>query len=168
MIVISDTTPILSLLKANQLSLLELLYERVVVPEAEYKELTTNPIFRNEKEAICQCPFLLVEKVCDQEAVRMLRTVTGLDAGESEALVLYGEKNADILLIDEHKGRNVAKKLSVEHIGTVGVLMMAFDEGILTAGEVGRCLEVLLNKDIRLSKDLCNKVLRYVGLKGKF
>lgn len=41
MIVISDTTPIISLLKINQLELLERLFENVMIPAAVYKELTT-------------------------------------------------------------------------------------------------------------------------------
>ncbi len=54
-------------------------------------------------------------------------------------------------MIDEHKGRNVAKKMSVEHIGTVGILMVAFDEGILTAEEIWETLKVMLACDIRLT-----------------
>lgn len=168
MIVISDTTPILSLLKSNQLVLLKKLYGSVIVPEAVYNELTTNPVFENEKTEISGCPFIRVEEVHNQEAVLLLRNVTGLDAGESEALILYGEQKADILLIDEHKGRGVAKKMSVEHIGTMGIFMTAYDKQILTALEVSHCLEALLDKDIRLSKNLCNKVLEYVGLDKKF
>jgi predicted nucleic acid-binding protein len=90
MIVISDTTPILSLLKCSQLGLLKELYGSVIVPEAVYNELTMNPVFENEKTEILECPFIKVEKVCNQEAVLILRNVTGLDAGESEALILYG------------------------------------------------------------------------------
>ncbi len=45
---------------------------------------------------------------------------------------MYEEKKADLLLIDEHKGRSVARKMAVEHIGTVGILMLAFDENLLT------------------------------------
>lgn len=87
----------------------------------------------------------MVEEVSDKDSVDILRNVAGLDAGESEALVLYREKKADILLIDEHKGRGVAKKMSVEHVGTVGILMLAFDRGIITAEEM---------KDIKKSNDL--------------
>jgi len=39
-------------------------------------------------------------------------------------------QKADVLLIDEHKGRGVAKKMSVEHIGTMGIFMMEYDKGI--------------------------------------
>ena len=113
MIVVSDTTPILSLLKAGRLELLKNLYQTVVIPKAVYNELTGNMDYRDEREEIEQCAFLVVEKVYNKDSVSALRNITGLDYGESEALVLYMEKKADLLLIDEHKGRGVAKKMSV-------------------------------------------------------
>ncbi len=163
MIVISDTTPILSLLKAGRLDLLQKLYESVIIPESVYNELTINPLFIDEKEKITECPFLRVEKAKNLKSVRILRDVTGLDAGESEALIIYDEKQADLLLIDEHKGRSVAKKMSVEYIGTLGIFMLAYDKKILSAEEIEQCLNILLNKNIRLSRRLCNKVLCYIG-----
>ena len=58
--------------------------------------------------------------------------------------------------------------MSVKHVGTMGILMMAYDKDIISAFEVKHCLEVLQDKDIRLSKNLCNKVLNYVGLDNMF
>lgn len=168
MIVVSDTTPILSLLKAGRLELLETLYHTVAMPEAVYNELISNDNYEEERKAIENCTFLSVKKVHNMESVHILRDVTGLDAGESESLVLYGEMEADLLLIDEHKGRGVAKKMSIEHMGTVGILMLAFDKGIITAKEVQETLEILLTCDIRLSRKLCNKVLDYVGFERYF
>ncbi len=84
MIVISDTTPILSLLKANRLDLLQKLYESVIIPEAVYNELTMNPLFKDERDKIAGCPFLKIEKAENLKSVRILRDVTGLDARESE------------------------------------------------------------------------------------
>lgn len=168
MIVISDTTPILSLLKAGRLQLLEKMYRTVVVPEAVYDELTGNSDYEEERKEIEKCPFISVEKVHNVESVRILRDVTGLDAGESESLILYGEKKADLLLIDERKGRNVAKKMSVELIGTAGILMLAFDEGLPGPEEIRDTLKVLLACDIRLSRRLCNKVLNYAGVENYF
>ena len=45
MIVVSDTTPIISLMKAGQLELLQKLFEVVCIPDAVYRELIeTRPI----------------------------------------------------------------------------------------------------------------------------
>ena len=128
MIVISDTTPIISLMKANRLDLLKKLYGKVLIPNAVYKELTENATFAKEAKMIKDIDYLTVVAVENKKSVSVLRNVTGLDAGESEALIMYDEQKADLLLMDEHKGRSVAKQLNVRHIGTVGVLLLAYDK----------------------------------------
>ena len=45
MTIISDTTPIISLIKINRLDLLQKLFGEVLIPEAVYRELTTNVVF---------------------------------------------------------------------------------------------------------------------------
>ncbi|MCD7834032.1 MAG: DUF3368 domain-containing protein [Lachnospiraceae bacterium] len=110
----------------------------------------------------------VVQKVRNLQAISILRNVTGLDAGESEALILYGEQCADLLLMDENKGRKVAKQMDIKHIGTVGVLLEAYTREILKSYEVETCLEVMLKSEIRLSKELCNMVLEYVGLPKRY
>lgn len=47
------------------------------------------------------------------------------DAGESEAMVLYKQKSADKLLIDDKRGRKVAKINNINIIGSMGVLLSA-------------------------------------------
>lgn len=136
MIVISDTTPIISLLKAGQLELLQKLYNRVLMPQAVYRELTENPVYVNEAEIIKSTNFLLAAEVENIKSVSVLRAVTGLDEGESAALIMYDEQKADLLLMDEQKGRRVAKQLNVRHIGTAGILMLAYDKGNTALPEV--------------------------------
>ena len=131
MIVISDTTPVISLLKADRLELLRELYGTVLMLEAVYKELTENPVYIKEAEIIKKTHFLSVARVENTTSVNILRAITGLDAGESEALILYGEQRADLLLMDERKGRSVAKQLNIMFMGTVGILMLAFDKNLL-------------------------------------
>ena len=50
MIVISDTTPIISLLKAEQLEVLEALFGEVFIPEAVYEESKVSAGGRKSKE----------------------------------------------------------------------------------------------------------------------
>lgn len=84
MIVISDTTPIISLMKANRLDLLKKLYGKVLIPNAVYKELTENATFAKEAKMIKDIDYLTVVAVENKKSVSVLRNVTGLDAGESE------------------------------------------------------------------------------------
>lgn len=164
MIVISDTTPVISLLKANHLELLQRLYGNVLIPKAVYSELTENPVYAKEAKTIQTLDFLKMVPVENVKSVNVLRSVTGLDAGESEALIMYDEQNADLLLMDEHKGRSVAKQLNVRYIGTAGILMLAYDKGLIQASDVKLCLDMMLDSGIRLDKRLCNIVLEHVGL----
>ena len=45
MIVVSDTTPLISLLKISRLDLLEKLFGEVLIPAAVFNELTTDERF---------------------------------------------------------------------------------------------------------------------------
>lgn len=52
MIVVSDTTPLISLLKIGRLDLLQKLFGEVHVPRAVFAELTQNPRFTEEAEQV--------------------------------------------------------------------------------------------------------------------
>lgn len=168
MIVISDTTPIISLLKASRLDLLRELYGKVLIPKAVYRELTENAAFAKEAKIIKDIDYLTVVAVENEKSVSVLRNVTGLDAGESEALIMYDEQKADLLLMDEHKGRSVAKQLNVRHIGTVGVLLLAYDKGIIHQDDVKSCLDTMIANHIRLDRKLCNVVMEHIGLDAEY
>ena len=152
MIVISDTTPIISLLKADQLELLQKLYQTVLVPRAVYRELTENPAYIKEAEIIKNVDFLSVATIENIKSVNVLRSVTGLDEGESEALIMYDEQKADLLLMDEHKGRSVDRQLKVRHIGTADILMLAYDKGLIRTSTVKECIDLMPANEIRLGK----------------
>lgn len=163
MIVVSDTTPIISLMKAGQLELLQKLFGIVYIPETVYRELTDNEAFSEEVKMVRECEFLYVQKVDNGKSVTILQNFTGLDAKESEAIILADEMNSDVLLMDEHKGRQVAKKLGITITGTIGILTQAFDEGMLTKEDVERCIERLQESGIRISEKLYQRLNMEMG-----
>ncbi len=162
MIVISDTTPIISLMKAGQLELLQKLFGVVCIPKAVYRELTENETFSEEIRIVQECEFFYVEEVDNEKSVTILRNITGLNAGESEAIILADEKQSDVLLMDEHKGRQVAKKMGITITGTIGILTQAFDEGMLTRKDMERCIEKLKESEIRISEKLYHRLREHI------
>ena len=69
----------------------ELLYNMVLVPQSVYRELIENPVYADEAEIIRNTDFLLAVEVENIKSVNVLRAVTGLDEGESAALIMYDE-----------------------------------------------------------------------------
>lgn len=162
MIVISDTTPIISLLKINQLELLHHLFGEVQVPDAVYEELISNVKFQKEAEEILGADYIKKVAVEDKKSVTLLRRATGLDAGESEAIILSDEIKAELLLMDEVKGRQVAKQMGLNIMGTIGILMTAFDEKLLSSEDIEQCIDVLRSNGRHISDKLYEQLMEKI------
>ncbi|MCI9297216.1 MAG: DUF3368 domain-containing protein [Lachnospiraceae bacterium] len=143
MIVVSDTTPLISLLKIDHIDLLEKLFGQVLIPQAVFDELTADERFKLEADQIRRKQFIKVKAVKNPESASILKRATGLDQGESEAIILTDEQNADVLLMDEAKGRAVSFQMGFKIMGTIGILIAAYEENELTADEVKECVEGL-------------------------
>jgi len=159
MIVVSDTTPLITLMKVNQLDLLEKLFDNVKIPKSVYAELTENPLYQEEAEYIKRSAFIGISTVNDTKSVSLLRKAAGLDKGESEAIILTEEIFADLLLMDERKGRLVAKQMGIAIVGTLGILLSAFEANILTSEAVIECLDNMKKNGRWIGETLYNDVM---------
>ena len=74
-------------------------------------------------------PAPFVVAVADRSLVSSL--AGQLDMGEAEAVALAVEQRADLLLVDERRGRAVAANLGLKVIGLLGVLLEAKSKGHL-------------------------------------
>lgn len=97
MIVVSDTSPVTTLIQIGKVDLLQKLYGEVLLPEAVRDELSLTHKSLPD--------FFRCVPVLNHGAVKKL--LEELNAGEAEAIVLAKEKHADVLLIDEIEGREV-------------------------------------------------------------
>ena len=154
MIVVSDTTPIISLLKARRVELLEAMFGEVIVPFAVYEELVSNPRFADEAELVKSSVFIRKVILHNTEEICLLMRSAGLDEGESEAITLARERRAHVLLMDEAKGRQVAKRMGLPVMGTLGLLLASCKRGLLGREDVLECIEAMEKADIRISDTL--------------
>lgn len=159
MIVVSDTTPIITLLKIKKLELLKKLFKNIVVPKAVYNELTSNRKFQEEAKVINDTEYIKIVDVADVKAVELLRRATGLDLGESEAIIFSDNSKAGLLLIDETNGRKVAKQMGIPVMGTIGVLMAAYKEKFISSCEMKECIDIMKNSGRHLSEKLYSQLI---------
>ncbi|MDQ2086073.1 DUF3368 domain-containing protein [Herbivorax sp. ANBcel31] len=152
MLIVSDTTPIISFIKIGELDLLEDMYGEIILPEAVFKELTNNPSMSREAKIVKESSFLKVKKIENEFAVKLLQKQLNLGAGESEAIVLADILKADLLIIDERKARGIAKNMEINISGTLGILVEAKRQK--KVGKLKSLLDCLLSNNIRISKKL--------------
>ncbi|MDZ7845252.1 MAG: hypothetical protein U5K99_10680 [Anaerolineales bacterium] len=105
-IVVSDASPLVNLGRIGKLGLLHDLYGDIVVLEAVWREVVVEGKGRPGEETIGATDWVKVEEVRNRELVRSL--TQQVDIGESEAIALAVESQADLLLMDEKLGREVS------------------------------------------------------------
>ena len=131
MIVVSDSSPSIALCDLGKLDLLQKLYGRVILPDAVWSETAIAGEEQPGRKALFRASWIEHVKVQNQMLVKSLSQK--LDIGESEAIALALELDADLLLMDERLGRKVATRLGIAVTGVVGLLLMAKSQGYLPA-----------------------------------
>jgi predicted nucleic acid-binding protein len=159
MIVVSDSSPLISFALLNKLTILDQLFDEIYIPFAVHNEICqqSKPYAKELKKISIN----RVKKVRNQLAVQLLQK--DLDLGEAEAIVLAKETNISDILIDEHKGRRIAKAHGLSPIGTIGVIIQAKREGIIRT--IKPELDTLIANHLRISKSLYNRALELAGEK---
>ena len=154
----ADTGPLIALARVERLDLLRRLLGAGVIPPAVHGEArieSGRPGARRIGEAL-SAGWLRVATLADETPVANLLRV--VDAGEAEAMALCLRRQARILLIDDAKGRDVARRAGIPLVGVAGVLLAAKSRGLLVA--VSPVLEDLVGVGYRLSRQLIDDVRR--------
>jgi len=129
-IVVSNTSPVLNLACVGEQTILQKLFGSVQAPPAVQAEV--EGLRRDQPRfAKVELPsFVPITAVRNGSLVAAL--ALELDGGEAEAIALAVELRADLLLVDEHRGRRVAQRMGLKPIGLLGVLTMAKQRGVIT------------------------------------
>ena len=101
----------------------------MLIPSAVYDELTAHEGDLPIAIDLASQPWLIVATANDQKRVQELRE--DLDRGEAEAIVLAIERRADLLLVDERRGRRAASAAGLTVTGLLGVVARAKQTGMI-------------------------------------
>ena len=155
--VIANNTPLVALWSIGQLSLLQNLYDEVLIPQAVYDEFlaTERPL---RQEILEMSPWIKLAPLANP---RQALVYVGLDQGEAEVLALANEVSARLVIIDEARGRQYAKRLGLPLTGTLGVLLAAKDKGLVS--NLIPLINGLLREGLHLAPELVTKVLTLAG-----
>jgi predicted nucleic acid-binding protein len=157
LILIADSSALITLAVCDSLYLLDLLFKEVKVPRAVYRE-----VIRESKKEADKLKDYLLNKIVNLENERSIIIKEGtIEIGELEAMVLYKQLNANRLLVDDRRARKVAELNQIKIIGSLGVLLLSKKEGHIT--NIKSRIAIIKNSDIYLSEELLQRIMSLAG-----
>ncbi len=151
MILVADSSALVTLAIVDKLNVLESLFDDVCIPKAVYDEITVDHKIESKRlKVFCEGKV----KVIRQSFVFPV----SLGVGESEAMTLYKELQADFLLCDDKKAKKYAKNFSINTIGSLGVLLKAKEKGLIK--EIAPLLGILKKSDIFIDDKIYDLILK--------
>ncbi len=157
--IISNTGPLIALATIDRLDILNNLFEKVVVPEAVHYELLEGGSLQAGTSSYQQATWIKVQPL-KAPLDPLLDKV--LDTGEASVIQLAREKQIDHVLIDERKGRKIAREIyQLRVIGTARILVEAKRHGFLD--NVQDIIYQMTNNGYRIHNNIIAHILKEAG-----
>jgi uncharacterized protein len=154
--VVSNTTPLITLAGVGLLHLLPALYQAIQIPKAVYAEYQAGQPGHPGSPELDTLAWLTTHVAPPDPAIPQT-----LDAGEAEAIALARASHARLLLLDERRGRAVALRLGLPVAGSLSVLLLAKQHGLVPL--VAPILDQMVAQGRRISPRLRAEVLARAG-----
>lgn len=147
-IIVSDTSCLILLEKLGKTDLLNSLFGTITVTQ----------IVANEYGG--ELPeFVRIENPVNKTYQKKLES--NLDPGEASSIALALEKEDCLLIIDEIKARKEAEYLGVKITGSIGILILSKEKGLIPS--ISEIMERINQTDFRISESLVREALRRSG-----
>ena len=159
--VISNSSVLIGLSSIGRLNILHNRFPQgIIVPGAVWEEVVETGHGLPGAQEVARAEWITPQKV--QNKVFSLSLQASLDRGEAEVIALNQEINADIVLLDEKSARSIAVRLQYTVLGTVGVLIWAKRNSLLS--NLSQELDLLQQKGgFCLSRDVYELALQKAG-----
>jgi predicted nucleic acid-binding protein len=145
-VTVVDTSCLILFTKIDRLNLLHKLFGEIIITQTVADEF---------KKSLPQWV-----KTVEVDASEMKGLATILDLGEASSIAFASSQDNPLLIIDENKGRKVAKEMEIEVTGSLGLLITAKQKGYLEA--VKPVIAEIQQTNFRISEGLVHYVLEKV------
>jgi predicted nucleic acid-binding protein len=156
--VVADSSTLLTLLDTDNFKLLFKLFDQIIITNEVYKEITHKSQHKLTINACIKNGQILCKSITYDNFYQIL--IKRLDRGESESIVLAKEIKLP-LVIDEKKGRSVAKSLGIGIVGLIGIILKLIDSKKITKSRAIEIINEVEANKFRLSDDLKTLVYEF-------
>ena len=131
MIVVSNSSPLITLARIGRLDLLTQLFGRVNIASEVYHEVVVRGAGRPAADAVHGADWIDIHPAADSADLGALRAQHALGAGEIATILLTRVLRADLVIIDERAARRLAQARGVDVMGCVRILERGHRRGLV-------------------------------------
>jgi len=162
-IVVSDSSPLITLSKIGRIQLLPSLYGTVHVTPEVYAEVAVTGAGLRGASEIASAEWVRVRASEDDPSISADDRIL-LGAADISAILLAKQLRADVVLMDDRKARALAVKHGVTPLGCIGILQDAFQAGLV--GDLREAYKSLLGSGAYVDRRIVEVNLRLLNLPG--
>lgn len=162
MIAVSNSSPLIILARIDCFSLLNRLFSRLIISPEVYKEVVITGNGLPGAAEVVSADWIENKQLRDPEALAAVLKQHPLGAGELSAILLAKECGADVVLLDDHQARQLAKREGLTVLGTVGLLEVFYVRGHLA--DLSATFRKLLAENAYIDRRLLDRRLKLLGL----
>lgn len=155
---LTNASPIIFLAKLDRLDLLCLGVNEVLVPSEVLAEVRAK---RDDAARQTEARLGVWLKECPLTRPELLRLLPDLGPGERRVIAQALQEKVNSVALDDLDARRTARRMGIEPVGTVGLLLAARKRGMLPS--LGREMERLRSVGFRISAPLAQEALREAG-----
>ena len=155
-----DSSAIIVLAEINMANIMEALGMEIIVPQAVYEEVVVKGRSKPGSEELRDLIHRGKVRVLKPRNTALVEALNDpLGIGESEAIALAVEFDCTVIL-DDRIARLKAKSMGLAVKGTIGLLRLAYDRGIIDKNKLVQTLRELKEYGFRVSDRIIDEILK--------
>ena len=155
---ILDSSSLIVFGKLNKINLLLKLFKEVEIAEGVYKEAIVDGLEKKFEDS------LILKNYLDNRCIKIIKLenkylklankiqyLNNIGVGESQTIALAKQLDRKKLIIDESLAREAAKSLGLTPLGSLRILLLAYEENLLNEKGVKETINKMVKLKFRIS-----------------
>jgi uncharacterized protein len=161
-IVVSNSSPLITLARVGRFDLLRQLFEQIHIADEVYREVVVRGAGRAAAVTVAGAMWVKTHPPASADEIRRLRSAHPLGNGELATILLARSLQADLALIDERSARRLAQANGLNVMGCVGVLETGHRKALVQ--DLRDVYQDLLRQGIRIDRQILDQSLLTCGM----
>ena len=162
MIVVSNSSPLITLARIGQLELLAQLFGRIHIAWEVYEEVVVRGSGRPAAAPVEAAGWIETHSPAEPNELANLHSMHALGNGELATVLLAQKLSADLAIIDERAARRLGQSQGLAVMGCVGILERGYGRKLVP--DLRAAYASLLANGIRIDRHILNQSLATLNL----